>query len=88
MSELTFPKAPPRATHVRLTVGKYKKAIVSMKNRDTLQGVAGVYQHGFLEGKRIFKPMDVPYFWDGNSYLDKNGKPNEADGEGKVSLQN
>ena len=81
MSELTFPKAPKRATHVRLTVGKYKKAIVPLKDRDTLRGVRGEYQHGFLEGRRIFKPIDTVYHWDGTSYMDENGKPHEAHGE-------
>ena len=38
MSELTFPKAPKRATHVRLTVGKYKKAIVPLKDKRRLLG--------------------------------------------------
>ena len=77
MPELTFPKSPQKATHVRLTVGKYKKAIVTLKDRDTLQGVSGIYQHGFLEAKRIFKPIDEPHYWNGYSYLDDNGKPNE-----------
>ena len=77
---MTFPKAPKRASHVRLTVGKYKKAIVSLKDRDTLKGVQGLYQHGYLEAKRIFRPLDVLYYWDGNSYMDENGKPYETNG--------
>ena len=75
---LEFPKAPKKATRVRLQAGKYKKAIVSLKDRDTLRGVSGIYQHGYLVAKRIFTPVGPAYMWDGYSYLDDDGKPNEA----------
>jgi hypothetical protein len=86
--ELEFPKAPQKATRVRLQVGKYKKAIVSLKDRDTLRGVSGIYQHGYLVANRIFTPLGSAYQWNGYSYLDDDGKPNAPVGEGKVPLPN
>ncbi len=66
MSEdLEFPKAPRGATSVKLSVGKYKKAIVSVKDRDTLRGVEGVLQYGKLKFGRLFHPMGDTYKWDG-----------------------
>jgi len=87
MSELLFPKADQRSTHVRLTVGKYKKAIVTLKDRDSLKGVEGIYQHGYLESKRIFKPVGESYIWDGFTYLDKDGKPYEKNGAGTLQVK-
>ena len=86
--ELEFPKAPQKATRVRLQVGKYKKAIVSLKDRDTLRGVSGIYQYGYLVAKRIFTPVGPAYTWDGYSYLDNDGRPNEAVGKGTLPLPN
>lgn len=83
---LFFPKAPKKATHVKLTVGKYKKAVVRIQDRDTLAGVSGVLEYGFLEAKRIFRSLDIPYNWIGNTYIDENGNPYAEDGEGSVSL--
>jgi len=87
MSELIFPKADKKATHVRLTVGKYKKAIVLLKDRDTLKGVRGSYQHGYLEARRIFKPVGESYTWDGFTYMDKNGKPYAKNGAGTLPVK-
>ena len=88
MKTLEFPKVERKSTHVKLTVGKYKKAIVSLKDRDTLRGVTGIYQYGYLVAKRIFTPVGPAYMWDGYSYLDNDGKPNAAVGEGTLPLPN
>ena len=86
--ELEFPKAPQKATRVRLQVGKYKKAIVSLKDRDTLRGVVGIYQYGYLVANRIFTPLGPPYQWNGYSHLNDDGRPNEAVGEGTLPFPN
>jgi hypothetical protein len=86
--ELEFPKAPQKATKVRLQVGKYKKAIVSLKDRDTLRGVVGIYQYGYLVANRIFTPLGPPYQWNGYSHLNDDGKPNAAVRERKIPLPN
>ena len=75
MRALEFPKVVRKSTHIKLTVGRYKKAIVPIKDRDTLRGVEGIYQHGYLEARRIFTPIGESYIWDGYTYMDKDGKP-------------
>ena len=87
MRDLKFPRVARKSTHVRLTVGKYKKAIVTLKDRDSLKGVEGIYQHGFLEAKRIFKKVGKSYIWDGYTYMDKDGKPYEKNGAGTLQVK-
>ena len=87
MRDLKFPRVARKSTHVRLTLGKYKKAIVPLKDRDTLRGVEGIYQHGYLEAKRIFQEVGKPYIWDGYTYVDKNGKPYEKNGAGTLQVK-
>ena len=64
---LEFPKKPKGATAARLTVGKYKKAIVPLKDLDTLRGVKGTLQYGTINRGRIFRPLGLEFPWDGYS---------------------
>lgn len=78
MTPLEFPKAPQGASAIRLTVGKYKKAVVAIKDKDTLRGVSGVFQYGTIKSGRIFHPMGCEYEWNGHTVEEtSNGKAND-----------
>ena len=81
---MEFPKKPRGATAARLTVGKYKKAVVMIKDLDTLKGVEGVLQYGTIKSGRIFHPLGETYSWNGYSTAEPKTTGNERKPDGET----
>ena len=89
---LEFPKKPKGTTAARLTVGRYKKAIVMIKDLDTLKGVEGILQYGTIKSGRVFHPLGETYNWNGyntpeSKTSDDERKPDGGNGEKPVPLK-
>jgi hypothetical protein len=74
--DIEIPRPPNRATHVLLEVkakGKKQKAIVPIKDFDTLLGVAGKFQY-IRRTKKGDEQFKIWYDWDGKEvqYNNKN----------------
>lgn len=85
---LEFPKKPKGATAARLTVGRYKKAVVPLKDLDTLRGVKGALQYGTINRGNVFRPLGLEFPWDGySSNTNDTRKGDEGTGKASVPLK-
>jgi hypothetical protein len=67
-NNVLLPKKPRGATHLLFTTalcGRIQKAVVSIKDADTLCGVKGYVRYVQRRGAKLVKKFDPIYTWNG-----------------------
>ena len=66
VGDIYLPYPPVGATHILFETTKNRKAMVTIKNVDTLLGSIGTIKYLKLTNKnKLVKKFDKEYYWDG-----------------------